>query len=32
MTTNLITNVIKWAIVLGACGGLVDTTIAIRHQ
>ncbi len=29
---NLITSLIRWAFFLGACGGLVDITIAMRDQ
>ncbi len=29
---NLITSLIRWAFFIGACGGLVDITIALRNQ
>jgi len=32
MITNLISSLIKWAIILSACGGLIDATIAIRDH
>ena len=32
MIYNLISSLIKWALILGACGSLVDTTIAMRSR
>ena len=32
MILNLISSLIKWALILGACGGLVDATIAMRSR
>lgn len=29
---NLISSLISWALFIGVCGGLVDTTIALRHE
>ena len=29
---NLITTLIRWALFLGVCGGLVDATIAMRSR
>ena len=29
---NLITSLIRWALFLGVCGGLVDATIAMRQE
>ena len=30
--SNLISSLISWALFLGVCGGLVDVTIALRHD
>ena len=29
---NLITTLIRWALFLGVCGGMVDATIAMRNR
>ena len=30
--SNLITTLIRWALIIGMAGGLVDTTIALRNH
>jgi hypothetical protein len=32
MISNLISSLIGWALFIGLCGGLVDTTIALRKN
>jgi len=32
MISNLISSLIKWALILSACSGLIDATVAIRNR